>query len=220
MDVNTEFYRSCAITLPGQENGFVASPKVHSDSIRSTPLVGASAGNSPLQTIVRRIRRIVRYQAARVALLILPVLITACGGGDTIDVVPSAVSPIPSPEPVQMSQNSPEVVFDGNSIALTDGDSLSTLSVVLENNGAESALRAGSIDSNTLQSEFEITGDCRYSDSNVSASNGSWRFELAQACVMNQITDFRLEEGTAVSLVFDALLDTSLNSIQFNSTQR
>ncbi len=51
---------------------------------------------------------------------------------------------------------------------------------------------------------WNSVGSCLYTNSNIAPGNGKWRFQLGQACQLFQQSAYKVIQGEAYSLIFDA----------------
>lgn len=97
--------------------------------------------------------------------------------------------------------------FDGSNVSLVAQDSPWHRTLEIVNASAESAISAGPLEQSDRLNGFEYSGNCRYDNERVAASNGQWTFQLANACNMVQLSNARVTPGDGLTLLLDVLLN-------------
>lgn len=152
-------------------------------------------------------RRLIRQ--GLVACVLTTLLMTACSSSDSTSVPETSAEngPLTFPStPIKPAMlGSPPLLQDTpESIDFHDPENAFLEVVPLVNADAEMAERSGAVPNDVIVHGFTSNGPCHYSDDNVAAGNGRWRFDLLPGCVMTQASDTSLQPGQAVSVQFDA----------------
>ena len=129
--------------------------------------------------------------------------ISSCGSSDS-----SLPTQVPSPsqlleaEPVH-ENSSPSMIFDGVSVKFPDDSDPNLTDISLPDANAEQAINAGLIQPSNSPTGIVAQGNCRYSNTDLAAANGKWKFVLAPDCEIFQVSEDQLQENQAIVLEFD-----------------
>lgn len=133
----------------------------------------------------------------------LALLLSACTGSESI--APSSAPSGPLTLPAQMNTVAPQpsMAFDGVTAEFQNDAAPHLITTVLPDPGAEGASSAGLINQSDNLDGMSVSGDCRYSNTDVAASQGKWKFNLGASCSIVQISDSVVQKNRAIVLEFD-----------------
>ncbi len=119
---------------------------------------------------------------------------TTAASANPIDVAAMTPAVVAQPGPV---------LNDNKIILAPPPDPLESI-IELPNADAEAATANGLIAATSLPSGLSVQGNCFYRDSQIAASNGKWRFELASGCSITQVGQTLLSASHAITLNLEA----------------
>ncbi|MFK8076491.1 MAG: hypothetical protein AB8B84_07885 [Granulosicoccus sp.] len=130
---------------------------------------------------------------------------SACSSdSNTVPIIAAVAKPIDIASMASAVITQPGVELNDNKISLaTPRDPLES-NIELPNADAEAATENGLIAATSLPSGLSVQGNCFYRDSQIAASNGKWRFELAPGCSITLVGQTLLSASQAISLNLDA----------------
>ena len=160
--------------------------------------------------------RQVRYSFLLAALVATSITLTACNSGEVS--VPETPTGNHTPQPPDTNTgNDITPGTDANTDAAPlPGDAYFDPAaatdplrsgVFLHNPGAETHTTTDSLATEITIDSWQTFGNCAVVDENISAGNGQNAFKLDDGCEIQQLTQSRLTEGQAVSVMLDAMLD-------------
>ncbi len=130
-----------------------------------------------------------RQLSLKIWLLPIVIIFSGCNSSnsDFPTPAPAVGGPVSIPEPISSIDDYPEAVLEREAIVLSEPLDPTVTRVFLPNSNAESATGAGQISTSNPFPGLSVTGNCYYRDTQLSAANGQWRYELAPGCSVTYV---------------------------------